>query len=98
MSKIERMMLKFPLALQERPETVKMPPGSVIRHCQVQGGFICLWTESPVAGSGWKCEPHQERRFQIVATGQPFPDGAAWIATTSMADSTLIWHVVEILV
>lgn len=96
MSKIERMMLKFPLALQEAPQIVPMPPGSVIRHCQMQGGFICLWTESPVAGSGWNGEPHQDRQFQIVATGQPFPDGAEYIGTAPMDHGSLIWHVVEI--
>lgn len=105
MSEVNRAMLKFPLEVSSQAQTLRMPPGSVIRHTQRQGADakICLWAECPFVGRSWDHEsgPVHERSFVVLATGQFVPDGASYVGTVDFPDAWghpggFLWHVFEV--
>lgn len=38
----------------------------------------------------------EPRTFQVFGTGQPLPDGAAWVGTCDRTPEGLVWHLYEV--
>ncbi len=56
-------------------------------HIGSQGSQVVMWANvSPKATV-------RRRYFQVVGTGQPFPDDARYIGTVQIGE--LVWHVLE---
>ena len=79
-----------------REETVKpLPKGAQIRHVGQQRGDIVVWFEADLGLMDQKdAEGVEMRRFLVVATGDPIPDGAVYLGTVT--PSTLVWHIFEV--
>jgi hypothetical protein len=72
-----------------------MPKGSQIRHVGHVRGDIVVWFEADLDLMDRKdAEDVEERRFAVVATGDPIPEGATYLGT--VIPSTLVWHVFEV--
>ena len=88
-------MLKVTFADFRAVTSKPMPKGAVIRHVGHQRGDIVLWFETDLDLMDQKdAEGVETRRFAVVATGDPIPDGATYLGTE--VPSTLVWHVFEV--
>jgi hypothetical protein len=79
-----------------RDEVVKpMPKGSVIRFVGEQRGRITLWfeTDFDLMDRTDKDDVLESRRFFVVGTGHPIPEGATYLGTVPMA--SFVWHIFE---
>lgn len=79
-----------------RPHVAKpMPTGAVIRHVGEQRGQITLWFETDLNLMDRKdAEGLEVRRFTVLRTGDPIPEGATYLGTVPM--SSFVWHVFEV--
>lgn len=90
---------KFPLAFTvgngDPPCDVQMPVGAEIVRLGMQGLTHGQARLTPTLWALCDDEVAQEqRRFQVVGTGHPLPDGAAYIGSWDAAP--FVWHVVEL--
>lgn len=73
----------------------QLPAGSVIRHVGEVRGLITMWFETDFGIMDRKDgEELETRRFVILGTGHPIPEGADYLATVPMA--SLVWHLFEV--
>lgn len=82
---------KFPLKITDL-QSVTMPKGALILDAQFQNGTLCLWAE---------VDPNETfrpaRRFEIIGTGNPIPDGSR-IHIATVQEAGFVWHVFERLI
>lgn len=79
-----------------RDQVVKqVPKGSVIRFVGEQHGRITLWfeTDFDLMDRTDKDDMLESRRFFVVGTGHPIPEGVTYLGTVSMDSSA--WHIFE---
>lgn len=94
-----RSIWKFPLFTGRDYEVeVDMPAGAEIVRFGVQ--YVGSLGDKPRQGhpTVWALvnpdAPTERRRFAVIGTGHPFPDGAAYI--DSYDAEPFVWHVVEL--
>lgn len=75
---------KYPLGFGTR--RICFPGSATLVHVGMQDGAVYLWAR---IGKG----EAQTRFFQIMGTGQPFPETARHVGTTQ--DGSYVWHVLE---
>lgn len=87
-----RTVWKYPLAWTAEPQTVKMPPGAAPRRFAMQSGTATVWAEVNVPDDG-PTDP-EDRRFVIVGTGSPVPEGFATYRGT-VDHNGFVFHLYE---
>jgi hypothetical protein len=79
---------KFPLRLSGGEQLVRtMPFGAIPVRFAMQGQDPTLWCLVDERNSA------QDRRFVVVGTGHPIPDGCEYIG--SCDDGPYVWHAFE---
>jgi hypothetical protein len=88
-----RTVWKYPLALVADDQTIEMAVGSRIVHCEEQNRVPTMWAEADTAGAATDFE---ERRFVIVGTGHPIPDGfTIYRGACVLDEGAFVFHVYE---
>lgn len=79
---------KFTMRFADGEQLVRtMPFGAIPVRFGMQGGVPTLWCLVNERNSA------QDRRFVIVGTGHPVPNGCEYIGTCD--DGPLVWHAFE---
>lgn len=88
-------MLKITFEDYRAVTAKQMPKDAQIRHVGQQRGDIVVWFETDLDLMDRKgAEGVEERRFAVLATGDPIPEGAVYLGT--VVPSALVWHVFEV--
>ena len=84
-----RKIHKYKLKLVDEPQTILMPAMSLIRFVGRQNDDVTMWaevrTDYPVDVA---------RKFVVVGTGQPIPDGGTYVGTCFGVP--FVWHIFEV--
>ena len=73
-------------------QTITMVAGAHILTLQVQGKDACMWALCPAIA-----ERTEQRRFRIVATGEPIEEFRGSYIGTFQPTPILVFHVFEVM-
>lgn len=82
-----RIIYKYVLEVTDY-QAIELPKGTKILDFQQQNGLICMWALVDTD------KPKELRRFWIIGTGHPVPDGwdlSYYLATVQV--SGYVWHI-----
>lgn len=86
-----RTVFKYSIAIEDGWQDIPLPESAAIVHFDYQAdaplNTLRFWAEVNTNA------PIEERKFAIVGTGHPIPDGGVYMATC-MAGS-FVWHLYE---
>jgi hypothetical protein len=77
---------KYPLIVTDS-QIVRMPQGASVLSAADQYGELCIWAFVD------SDQPTEERRVQIVGTGNPVDLTGEWQFVGSVQQSVFVWHV-----
>jgi hypothetical protein len=83
-------IFKYEVPVDNQVHEIELPTGQPILHVDCPDGYgaVYLWAVfDPDLGV-------TKRRFQVVGTGQPLPDGGTPIA--SALAQPFVWHLIEL--
>lgn len=70
--------------------TLLLPTGATFLHFAQQDEGVHAWFEVDPSSAA------EERKFQIVGTGNKVPNNGDFLATALVDGGTLVWHLYEI--
>jgi tagatose-1,6-bisphosphate aldolase non-catalytic subunit AgaZ/GatZ len=81
----------FKYKIHHRRATLQLPSGAKPLTVAMQGGDLYLWAEVDPN------QPTTDRRFYVIGTGAPLPDGYRhYVGTAHDTAAAHVWHVYEV--
>lgn len=71
-------------------QKVELPINAAILTVQMQGETLCLWARVEERNT-----TTEQRKIEIVATGQPMSQAQRWYIGTVQTADGLVWHVFD---
>ena len=91
---MSRAVWKFEATAHLGVNEIRMPAGARIVHVEHQSpiaAVVTFWAEVPDDGAG----SEEIRRFAVVGTGHPVPEGGAYVGTDCV-NAGLVLHLYEL--
>jgi hypothetical protein len=82
-------MYRYTVAIDDEPHKLRLHGDPVAPAAGIVGRYVEFWAMHD-RGFG------RDRVFQVFGTGQPVPDGAAYIGTCPRDVVGCVWHLFEV--
>ena len=86
-----RTVWKYDVPVDDKVWPYDLPEGARPVHVECSDPVeVSVWFEVDTQAK------REERRFVVIGTGHPAPDGGTYVDTATVLDGRLVWHLYEV--